>query len=267
MIRFEGVGFAHPEGPRLFEGLDARFPEGRVSAVAGPNGTGKSTLLRLAAGLLTPAEGCARVSGLDMGRAHPLDRAKRAAYVPQKSLLPSDWPVGDAVALGDFPHQERPPAPRPLAVRLAEARAAFALEPLWDRPVASLSGGEAQRVVLARALVQDAPALLLDEPASHLDLRRQVLLHHALERLAAEGRAVLLATHDVNLPRLWGFDLFLLDRRGRLRPFPPSEPEQRRLLEEVYETPLVPTPLGGVTCWFPDVEAGRVPAPPRQIRP
>jgi iron complex transport system ATP-binding protein len=155
------------------------------------------------------------------------------------------------VELGDHPHRERPPAPRPLRERLEEARRLLGLEEVWDRSVESLSGGEAQRVVLARALVQDTPVLLLDEPAAALDLHRQVELHRVLMGLASRGRAVLLATHDVNLPRLCGCDLYLLDRGGSLRRLPEAEAEQRGLLEEVYKTSLAPCRLDGVTCWFP----------------
>lgn len=252
MISFDNVTFGYPGGPALFDGLGAVFPKGRVSAVAGPNGAGKSTLLKLAAGLLLPSSGRCSVDGIPLGQATPLDRAKHVAYVPQNSLLPGDWPVKDIVALGDYPHRERPPEPRPINQRLNEARDALGLQAIWERPAATLSGGEAQRVVLARALVQETPVLLLDEAANHLDLKSQVLLHHLLGRLASEGRSILIATHEVNFPRLWGFDLFVLDASGRMVPFPKAELEQRALLERVYSVPLLPTKLDGITCWFPD---------------
>jgi iron complex transport system ATP-binding protein len=257
LIAFDDVTFAYPGGPALFDRLCAVFPKGRVSAVAGPNGAGKSTLLKLAAGLLLPSLGRCSVGAIPLGQATPLDRAKRVAYVPQNSLLPGDWPVKDIVALGDYPHREKPPAPRPIKQRLNEAREALGLQAIWERPAATLSGGEAQRVVLARALVQETPALLLDEAASHLDLRSQVMLHHLLGRLAGDGRSILLATHDVNFPRLWGFDLFILGRSGHLAPFPNKEEEQGALLEKVYHTPLIPTKLDGITCWFPDPGKGK----------
>lgn len=253
MIRLEGVSYAHPGGPRLFEGLDALFPAGRVCAVAGPNGAGKSTLLRLAAGFLSPDAGRCEAAGVDPSQVDALERAKRIAYVPQQSQLPPDWPVQDAVEQGDHPHRERPPAPRPLKERLEEARRALSLEAVWSRPVGSLSGGEARRVVLARALVQDTPALLLDEPAAALDLHRQAEFHGLLQALAGRGRTVLLVTHDVNIPRLCGFQLYLLDRRGRLRLLPQDEAGQGALLESVYETPLAASRLGDVCCWFPRV--------------
>ncbi len=258
MIVFDSVSFAYHGGPRLFENLCVTFPKGRVSAVAGPNGAGKSTLLKLAAGWLLPSSGHCSVSHVALGSANSVERAKRAAYVPQNSILPGDWPVGDVVALGDHPYRERPPAARPLTQRLSEAREALGLAPLWERKTETLSGGEAQRVVLARALVQETPVLLLDEAANHLDLKSQVMLHHLLARLAADGRAILLATHDVNFARLWGFDLYVLDLSGQLTPFPRTEAEQRALLENVYNTPLLPTRLDGITCWFPDPHKDKV---------
>ena len=252
MIAIENVRFSYPGGAKIFDGLSAEFPKGRVSAVAGPNGSGKSTLLKLAAGLLAPSSGNCSIEGMALSSLDVLARAKLAACVPQHSTLPEDWPVKEIVALGDYPHRERPPAPRPLAQRLAEARDSLGLAGLWERVARSLSGGEAQRVVLARALVQDAPALFLDEAANHLDIKSQVMLHHLLARLASEGRTILLATHDVNFPRLWGFDLFILDRAGHLLPFPQGQEEQGALLERVYATPLIPGKLDGITCWFPN---------------
>ncbi len=252
MIAIDDVRFSYPGGPIILDGLSAKFPEGRVSAVAGPNGSGKSTLLKLCAGLLAPSSGNCSIEGKSLGGLDVIERAKRAAYVPQHSLLPEDWPVKDIVALGDYPHRERPPAPRPLAHRLIEARDSLGLMALWERVAGSLSGGEAQRVVLARALAQDTPALILDEAANHLDIKSQVMLHHLLASLASQGRTILLATHDVNFPRLWGFDLFILDHGGSLKAFPDKREDQGALLEKVYETPLLPGRLDGITCWFPD---------------
>ncbi len=254
MVRLEGLRFAYPGGGEVVSGCTLGVRPGEVVALAGPNGSGKTTLLKLAAGLLRPGSGRAGLEGRPVTAWDRVARAKRLAYVPQKPVLPEDWPVSDLVAMGDFPHQEAPPAPRPLAQRLQEAREALELEAIWDRPAGTLSGGEAQRVALARAFVQDAPVLMLDEPASHLDLRHQMALYGALAALARGGRAVLLSTHDINLSRLSGQRLLILDRGGILRDLPAETAAQGRLLEEVFGVGFVPLDLSGVTCWFPKVK-------------
>lgn len=254
MVRLEGLRFAYPRGGEVLSGCTLGVRPGEVVALAGPNGSGKTTLLKIAAGLLRPTSGRADLEGRPVTAWDRVARAKRLAYVPQKPVLPEDWPVSELVAMGDFPHQEAPPAPRPLALRLREAREALELEAIWDRPAGTLSGGEAQRVALARAFVQDAPVLMLDEPASHLDLRHQMALYGALAALARRGRAVLLSTHDINLSRLSEQRLLILERGGILRDLPAEKAAQGRLLEDVFGVGFIAQDLSGVTCWFPKVK-------------
>ena len=254
-MTFEEVRFGYPGSREILRGCTAAIGPGEVTAVAGPNGSGKSTLLRLAAGLLEPTAGRVLMDGRPVSRLGRLERAKRVAYVPQNPVLPEDWRVEDAAALGDYPHRESPPAPRPLAERLRFAREALRLEDVWERRAGTLSGGEAQCVALARALVQDTAALVLDEPASHLDLARQMALFGVLRDLADAGRAVLLATHDVTLSRRLGHRLLLLNGDGVLKPFPEAEAEQARVLEEAFGVPFTGREVEGVLCWFPQVGA------------
>jgi len=261
MIRLRGLHFRYPEGSELLRGCHLEVRDGEVVALVGPNGSGKTTLLKIAAGLLKPAAGTAELDGRPVSGWERIPRAKRLSYVPQRPLLPEDWPVGELVALGDFPHRERPPAPRPLPERLAEAGRALELENIWGRQAGTLSGGEAQRVALARALVQDAPAMVLDEPASHLDLRHQMALYAHLANLASKGRAVLLSTHDVNLSRLYGQRLVVLDGAGTLRDLPQDPTAQGGLLAEVFGVPFLPQDHAGVTCWFPEVGKERAGEP------
>ena len=253
MIQVEGLRFAYPDGQDILKGCGLHVRAGEVVAVAGPNGSGKTTLLKLAAGLLRPGAGSVRLGGRPVSQWERIQRAKRAAYVPQNPVLPEDWPVDELLAMGDYPHREAPPAPRALGARLAEARDAMDLAAFWRRRAGTLSGGEAQRVALGRALVQCTPALLLDEPASHLDLGHQMALFGLLAALARSGKAVLLTTHDPNLSRLFGQRLLLLDAGGALQPMPDAPVEQEPLLREVFGVPFLPIAVSDVTCWFPDV--------------
>ncbi|MEJ2421802.1 MAG: ABC transporter ATP-binding protein, partial [Acidobacteriota bacterium] len=188
MITIESLSFGYPGSGPLFDALDAAFEPGCISALAGPNGTGKSTLLKLVSGLLAPWSGEIRIGGVSVRKMDRIERAKRLAYMAQSPVLPEDWTVPEVLEAGDYPHRRRPPAPSSLEARLQSARKIMALDPFWERPVGTLSGGEAQRVALARALVQDAPLLVLDEPASHLDMRHQVQLYRSLHTLARNGR-------------------------------------------------------------------------------
>ncbi len=252
MIELRKVHFGYPGGHRLLRGADLAIQPGEVVALAGPNGAGKSTLLRIAAGLLAASEGEALLDGRPVENWSRVARAKRLAYVAQNPKTPEEWRVSEVVELGDYPHREQPPAPRPLAIRLEEVRSRLGLAPVWERRADSLSGGEAQKVSLARALVQDTLNLVLDEPASHLDLANQMVLFRSLSELAAQGRSVLLATHDVNLSRLFGQRLVLLNGEGIVKPMPEGAEEQGRLLRQAFGVAFRPVQLSGTLCWFPD---------------
>ncbi|MGC8763998.1 MAG: ABC transporter ATP-binding protein [Acidobacteriota bacterium] len=253
MIALRQVRFAHRGRPPLLKGCDLAAGPGEVVALAGPNGAGKSTLLRIAAGLVAPDEGEVELDGRPVQAWGRLGKAKRLAYVPQKPLLPEGWKVREILALGDHPHRERPPAPRPLSVRLAEAQRLLDLEGVWEREAETLSGGEAQRVAVGRALVQDTPHFVLDEPANHLDLGHQVALYRLFQAWARKGRTVLLASHDLNLSLLFGQRLVLLNGEGIVKVFPDGDEARGRLLEEAFGLPFEPREVSGCLCWFPRV--------------
>jgi iron complex transport system ATP-binding protein len=209
---------------------------GEVLALLGPNGSGKTTLLRALARLLEPARGCVRLDGVDLWSRGPRWAARQAALAPQNR--PADWPltVSEAVALGRAAHRGW------VAALTADDRAAvdralarLDLVGLRDRPVTELSGGEGQRVVLARALAREPRALLFDEPTAHLDLRHQVELLDLLRRLSrTDGLAVVLALHDLNQAAAWADRLALLDG-GQLRAAgPPAEVLTPALIGDVY---------------------------------
>jgi iron complex transport system ATP-binding protein len=251
MMELAAVRFSYPAAPDLLRECTLEVGAGEVAAVAGPNGSGKTTLLKLAAGLLAPSEGRVCLDGKELREWGRLERASRLAYAPQTPTVPGDWPVEAVVELGDYPHREGPGAGRSLAARLAWAREAMRLEALWAREARTLSGGETQRVALARVLVQDAPNIVLDEPASHLDLAHQMGLYRLLRELAVGGRSVLLSTHDLNLSRLFGQRLLLMDGSGVLMPWPESREEQGKALEAVFGVTFVSMEVRGVACWFP----------------
>jgi iron complex transport system ATP-binding protein len=174
---------------------------GELVAIVGPNGSGKSTLLRALAGALVPLAGEIAIDGTSVGALGPAERARRVAMVAAEERVDDDVVVREAVALGRLAH--RPwwhwsGGPDDEAI-VAAALARVDLAALADRAVATLSSGERQRVWIATALAQQAPTLLLDEPTSHLDLAGAYATLDVLRDLAADGAAIAVVLHDLNL--------------------------------------------------------------------
>ena len=174
---------------------------GEALALIGPNGVGKSTLIRACSGNLRPIGGRVTIDGHDVHRLRAEDRAKLIAVVPQAVRLPELFSVFDTVLMGRTPYLGwlgREGEKDRSAVQAALDRTGT-LE-LADRPIGELSGGEQQRVLIARALAQSAHTLLLDEPTAHLDLKHQASVLSLVCDLAHDEKyAVLIALHDLNL--------------------------------------------------------------------
>jgi len=194
-----GAGFAYRDGHGV-AAIDLEVGSGEIVGLLGPNGAGKSTLVRMLSGVLAPYRGSIRLFGAELAGLARIEIARRVAVVPQET--PSDLPYTalETVLLGRHPHLAGLAFESDADLELAHAALAqLGAEELAERPVAELSAGERQRVAAARALAQDTPALLLDEPTSFLDLRFQVELFDLVRGLAARGRAILAVLHDLNL--------------------------------------------------------------------
>jgi len=177
------------------------LPRGAMAALIGANGSGKSTLIRLLAGLLEPAEGEVAFNGAPLRNLHPRDRAKRIAYVPQSTSTVFPFTALEVVLTGRSPNigRFRFESAHDEQIALA-ALAALDAAHLSARQITELSGGERQLVTVARALAQEPEVMLLDEPASALDLKHRTQLARALRRLRDErGITILMITHDLML--------------------------------------------------------------------
>lgn len=210
------------------------FEPGKVTVLAGPNGCGKSTLLRVAARLMAPERGEVRIEGQDVSRLSAKQFARLAALLPQSRPLPGIT-AGSLVLHGRFPYLGYPrrygPADR-AAARSAMERAGV-LE-LAERNVARLSGGQRQKVYLAMALAQDTPVLLLDEPTTFLDIGCQLELARLMRETAAEGKAVVMVLHDLNLALGCAHRVAVMEE-GRLRAWgTPAEIYAGGALEQVF---------------------------------
>ncbi|WP_153398240.1 ABC transporter ATP-binding protein [Ornithinicoccus halotolerans] len=204
-------------------------------SLAGPNGAGKTSLLHALCGLL-PAEGSVRVCGLDPRQAPRRAVSRVVALLPQQPVVPEGVSVRELVTLGRAPHLRRFRT-ESRADRAAVERALTRLDlrGLADRPATQLSGGELQRVVLARALAQDPQLLLLDEPTSALDIGHQQTVLELVDRLRLEdGITVVAAMHDLTLAAQYSTRMALLDRGGVVADDRPESVLRPALLEEIY---------------------------------
>ncbi len=192
---------------------------GQWLMVAGPNGAGKSTLLKAIAQTV-PSSGSIALSGKDARRLPPRAFARLAATLPQQNPLGGAFKVREVVALGRYSHRGFFSSGDPGGgEKIGEALAFCGLAGMEERSILTLSGGELQRVFLARVFAQDAPLLLLDEPASHLDLAYLRGVFDLVSRwLQTPGRAVLSVVHDLQLARRYGSHALLMDH-GRVKAF------------------------------------------------
>jgi iron complex transport system ATP-binding protein len=213
---------------------------GTILGVIGPNGAGKTTLIRALSGVLRPASGQVRVGGEDLLALKPAERARCVAVVPQARNLPPAFTGWELALLGRTPYLNwlgQVSARDEERVRQALERAQAV--DLAARQVGELSGGEQQRLLLARALAQESPLLLLDEPTTHLDLQHQVGLLDQVRALAhQDGLTVVVALHDLNLVARYTDQVALLVD-GELRALgKPQDVLQPDLLSQVYQLPL-----------------------------
>jgi len=222
-------------GPASFEA----HPHELV-AILGPNASGKSTLLRLLAGLTKPLAGRIEVDGEEVSALDLRTRAKLIALVQQESELLFPLRVWEYVLQGRYPHGRRLRFESDNdCLMVGNSLGQVGAEALRDRWMHQLSGGEKQRVILARALAQQPSLLLLDEPTQHLDIGGKVELLQRLRRLADETRhTVLVVTHELDLAAEFSDRIVLLHKGKCLRVGTPAQVYERELLEEVFEAPL-----------------------------
>ena len=240
--------------PDVLTDVTMEVPAGSLYAVLGPNGSGKSTLMRLLLGVLAPVEGSARVAGREAREWNRRELAREVGAVAQSEAQPFPMTVRELVSMGRYPHLG------PLRPEGDEDRAAVreALErcdaaQLSTRFVSTLSGGELQRVRIARALAQTPRALALDEPTASLDIRHEMSILQLLRESADTGLTVLLITHHLNLAARFA-DRMLLLADGRVAAEgSPEEVLREEILGEVYGWPVAvrPDPVTGAPSVTP----------------
>lgn len=208
---------------------------GEVVGLVGPNGSGKTTVVRVASRALRPREGRVLVAGEDPYTVSARRAARLAAVVPQEVVPAFEFTVREVVSMGRTPYLSTFGAGGPEDERrVVEAMDASGIQHLGNRPLAELSGGEKQRVILAQALAQDAPVLLFDEPTTHLDLRHVVGVLRTIRELALAGRSILGVFHDLNLASASCDRLVVLDGGTVVAEGEPGDVVTESLLSDVY---------------------------------
>lgn len=192
---------------QVLSGVNLSLQTGTLTALVGPNGAGKSTLLALLAGDAVPNQGGALLSGRALADWPVRELALQRAVMAQDHAVRFAFSVQEVVAMGRLPH---PSNPAEDARIVAQAMAEVDVSALAARDVQTLSGGEAARTSLARALVQHTPVLLLDEPTAALDLRHQERTLHSARELARQGRCVVVVLHDLNLASAYADRIVML---------------------------------------------------------
>ena len=248
-LSVDGIAFSYNSHPVL-DDVSFSLGRGEILGILGVNGAGKSTLLQCLNRLLTPSCGCVRVDGTDLGTLSRRAVARRLGYVPQRHPQ-SNLTVFETVLLGRRPHlgwrSERGDYER--VEGLLET---LGLAELAMRPVRHLSGGELQKVVIARALAQSPAVLLMDEPTSNLDLKNQLDVMGLVARVVAEqDLAAVVVIHDLNLALRFAHHLLFL-KGGRVRALTPTSKVSAAIVEEIYGVPVTLARVGAHTVVVPN---------------
>lgn len=221
--------FSYDSKEYLIGGLDLGVGEADFVGLLGANGSGKSTILKLLAGILKPSRGEVNLWGKPIASLRNRDRAKLVSYLPQTLDMRVPFTVGELAAMGLYPY-ETPPE-----LTAGEAMEMVGLRDKRDTLITNLSGGERRRAYIAMTLLQGAGILLLDEPLANLDIRFQVELMRLLRELNSRRKiSILMALHDVNLA--FQFDRLILVKEGMvLGEGTPGQVLERELLREAFE--------------------------------
>jgi len=248
-INVQNLSHAYGDLPVL-NNITFSVSKGDFFIIIGPNGSGKTTLMKMLSGILKPQNGQLEIMGRSIDKYARKNLAQTIAFVPQ--TIPVDFPftVTEIVLMGRSPYLGILGLEQEIDLEIAQRAITFTgIEHLAHRKLDQLSGGEQQRVFIARAICQQPQVILLDEPTSSLDLAHQVRLMDLMERLKTDkGVTVVMVSHDVNLAAMYGNRLLLLNQGQIMRLGPPEEVLTFQTLEETYGCTLLvdESPLGKI---------------------
>ncbi|MDV5171359.1 ABC transporter ATP-binding protein [Photobacterium rosenbergii] len=253
MLDIEGVGFGY-DSKLVFDNVSFGLGQGKLVGIVGPNGGGKSTLLKLMARQLEPSCGQLRLKGKTLGSYSMKALAKQLAFLPQQPVSPAGITVEQLVQYGRHPHQgwfnqwsEED------AKQVARAIAWMKIEDLLQQPVVSLSGGQRQRAWLAMILAQDTDIILLDEPTSALDIGHQTEVMESISKMTSLGKTVVLVIHDLAAAARYCDELVALGEHGVVAAGAVEQVITKPLIDKLYDTnvDIVPAPFDGAPVIVP----------------
>lgn len=220
-------------GTEILGGVSMEARDGEFVGIIGPNGSGKSTLLKCIYRVLAPSGGAVYLDGRPLTEYSVKESARKLSVVAQHNYYNFEFTVGDVVLMGRSPHKRALDRDTPEDYRIIrESLRTVGMEEFENRIFSTLSGGEQQRVILARALAQQTPCLILDEPTNHLDIKYQLQL---MDIVSGLGRTVLSAVHDLNIAALYCDRIYVM-KSGRVAAAgKPREVLTRELIREIYE--------------------------------
>lgn len=252
MIKLDRIRFSYGENT-ILANVTLSFSLGEFVAVLGPNGSGKTTLLRSIAGMLQPSKGKVLLHGKPIQQYNARALAQAMAWVPQSIHAEMAFPVLDTVLMGRHAYHRRFASDSQADIAMAyDALRETGAASYADKKITELSGGELQRVLTARALCQDTPILLLDEPVSNLDIRHQVDILDVLAKRAAEKKVLVICVlHDLNLAAHYAQRVILMHQGKIVADGSPEEVLTAQQLEDVYGIGLHPLQGPEGTVWIP----------------
>lgn len=239
MLKIQSITVSYGETEILHE-VTLDVSAGEVVSLIGPNGAGKTTMMRAISGVIPLKSGSVHVNGEDISITPISERARKLAVVPQARKLTPEYTAKQAIMMGRTPYLGWLGNPSQSDFDKVDwAIERTGISGLVDRRVDELSGGEQQLILVARALAQDAPVILLDEPTAHLDLRHQATILDLVHSLAKESSlAVLMSLHDLNLVSIFSDRIALLDQGTILAEGQPYDVLNKDILSRVYQVPL-----------------------------
>ena len=237
----------------ILDNVNIEVDIGKLTIILGRNGSGKSTFLRILAGLLPVSEGTVTILGSDISGLSFSDRAKQVGFMNQQHKAIFPFPVEEVVLTGRAGHVNY--SPKAYDRKVAhEAMEKVGIEHLRGRKYNELSGGEQQLVMIARVLAQNPKVLLLDEPTSHLDLYYQSRILRLLKDLRNEGMSIVCVFHDPNLAFIHGDDFLFVKEGQVIRSDAGCPPWDTNFLKTIYKVPLVSIPYNGRSLIVTELE-------------
>ena len=218
VIDCKNISFGYDSGkPEVIKNVTFSIKSGQLITLLGPNGAGKSTLLNCLCGFIKPQKGIILLKGEDINKKRQKQVAQVIAYVPQKVMIPFDYTVKDYAVMGRTAHLNVFERPDESDYRMVDkALLKLGVKELENRPINTLSGGEQQKVCIARALVQEPDLIILDEPTSALDYGNQVRVLRLIKDLSADGYSILMTSHNPDQCLMLQSDVAILNKEGNL---------------------------------------------------